>query len=286
MKSTIFLLLLVTLTGCAVTTTGKGYDLTEDDKVSEAIYYFEKAATQEQDKFSALMASNIYLNDYQIPRDLDKATYYFKLYESLPYREGDQLLDFYIPIVQSKILLFDEDPSNDEEALGYIRGAQYSYYSPALLILAKSYSLGRGVEPNIALAKKLYERAVDNDRYKSSIHHYAWWLAVHPSEEFRDPNKAAMLMEEIMDDEEWSNKSSSLDTMAVIRAQQGELVEAIRLQELALKRLQEESGKDINFESWRADFECHLAIYKSGQAWVYSDGDDVYREGLPKICSQ
>ncbi len=265
----IFVIVLIQLSGCANTQSGEGFDLVDDNEYAKALPYFERAATENGGKSSAVMASFLYLSDYQIPRDIDKAKEYYNLALTLDYGRYDQYLDYYTSFVSSKIMLYDDDDENDSEATDILRGERYSEYPSVLGLLAKSYAFGKGVNKNIKISKLLFERAVEHDEYVYSSHHYAWWLAVHSNEKFRDGPKALTLMEEVMSDEDESGRATTLDTMAAVWAENGVFDKAIDTQKKAIVQLQKDSQDYPDFKVWESWFECRLDSYKQKTAWHY-----------------
>lgn len=205
------------MAGCANTQSGKGFDFLDEDKEAKALPYIERAARQDRSKVAAVVAGFLYLSNYQIPRDLNKAKEYYDLALQLEYRRYDQYLDYFLPIVKAQILLYDQGNDNDQEGIDILRGERYSEFSPTLALLAKCYAFGKGVDKNLKLAKLLFQRAIEYDDEVYSSHYYAWWLAVHPDKEFRDGTLALALMDEVMQDEEESVRAVTLDTMAVRR---------------------------------------------------------------------
>jgi len=265
----IFVIVLFQLSGCANTQSGEGFDLVDDNEYAKALPYFERAATENSGKSSAVMASFLYLSDYQIPRDIDKAKEYYNLALTLDYGRYDQYLDYFTSFASSKIMLYDDVDENDSEATDILRGERYSEYSSALGLLAKSYAFGKGVNKNIKISKLLFDRAVEYDEYVYSSHHYAWWLAVHPSEDFRDGPKALTLMKEVMNDEDESGRATTLDTMAAVWAENGVFDKAIDTQKKAIVQLKNDSQDYPDFKVWENWFECRLGSYEQKTAWHY-----------------
>jgi TPR repeat protein len=263
---------LLQISGCATTQGGKGFDLVDDNKYAKALPFFEAAAIQDGDKTSAVMASFLYLSDYQIPRDIDKAKKYFELAKSLGYAPWDQYLDYFIPLAEARIMLYDDDPDNDSQGTDILRGNRYSEYSPALGLLAKTYAFGKGVDKNLKISKLLFQRAIDHDRYVYSAHHYAWWLVTHPDEEFRDGALASELIKDVMEDDEEAERSSTLDTLAAIYAENGQFNEAVKIQKEAIEKLTKESKEHPQFIVWESWLSCRLKTYEQAQPWHYKSG--------------
>ncbi|ARU56419.1 tetratricopeptide TPR_2 repeat protein-like protein [Oleiphilus messinensis] len=258
------------VSGCAITQSGKGFDLVDDNKYAEALPFLEAAAKQEGSKSAAVMASFLYLSDYQIPRDIAKAQEYYELSQSLDYARWDQYLDYFMPLAKARILIYDEDHGNDVEGTNILRGERYSEYSPALSLLAKSYAFGKGVGKNTKIAKLLFERAVDHDRYVYSAHYYAWMLAVHPDQEFRDGVRALTLIQEVLDDDEEADKATTLDTLAAIHAENGNFELAVQTQKKAIENLINESKEYPQFLVWESWLQCRLKSYEQKVPYHYA----------------
>lgn len=255
--------------GCAITNSGRGFDLVDDNEYAEALPHLEKAAS-EGSKSAALMAGLLYLSDYQIPRDIDKATHYYEKVQSLGYARYDQFLDYFSPQLKARILLADPDESNDGEATSILRGERYSQYSPALRALAQCYGFGIGVERNLQVSKQLYERAIEYDDRVYSSHHYAWWLAVYPDARFRNGARAQSLMEAVMKNRDEKDRAVTLDTLAAVYAENGLFEDAERTQARAIDKLGQEIENYPDFEKWHEAFQCRLKYYQAGRPWRVS----------------
>jgi len=269
-KKVLILVVLSQLAGCATTQTGKAFDLLDDNRDIEALRYFEAAASEDDSKVSAVMASYLYLADFAIPQDLDKARQYYELAEALPYGRWDQYLDYFIPIAHARILLYDDDPANDAAATDILRGERYSEFSPVLSSLATAYAFGKGVNKNLLISKRLFERAIDYDHNVYSAHRYAWLLAVHPDEAFRDGPLAAELMEDVMEDDDQAEEAETLDTLAAVLAENGRFSEAAEIQNQAIETLIRDSQEFPQFMVWHSWMECRLRAYEQHQALRYT----------------
>lgn len=133
------------LSGCATTDIGKGFELLDQNEYAKALPYFEKAAKENHVKLSALIASLIYLSDYQIPRDINKSRDYYQLAQSMAYDRYDQSLDYFLPLANARIILYDSMDDNDPEAIRILRRDKYAKYPPSLGLLAKSCAFGKGI---------------------------------------------------------------------------------------------------------------------------------------------
>ncbi len=261
------LVLFLQLSGCATTDTGEGFDLMDDNEYAKALPFLERAAKEDGGKSAALMASFLYLSDYQIPRDLEKAKEYYKLAIELDYSRYNQYLDYFTPLANAKIMLYDDTDENDADATAILRGDRYSGYASALGLLAKSYAFGKGVEKNLKISKLLFERAIEHDKYVYTSHHYAWWLAIHPDEAFRDGKRALTLMNIVLEDEDESERASTLDSMAAVLAENGDFSKAIDYQKKAIEQLKKDSKDYPDFEIWESWLECRLTSYQNNTAW-------------------
>lgn len=268
-KWVVSLAVAVLASGCAITDSGRGFDLVDDNEYAEALPHLEKAAS-EGSKSAALMAGLLYLTDYQIPRDIDKATHYYEKVQSLGYGRYDQFLDYFSPQLKARILLADPDKANDGEATSILRGERYSQYSPALRTLAQCYGFGIGVERNLQVSKHLYERAMEYDDRVYASRHYAWWLAVYPDARFRDGARAQLLMEAVMEDRDEKDRAVTLDTLAAVHAENGLFEEAEKIQARAVEKLGLEIENYPDFEKWHEAFECRLKYYRAGRPWRVS----------------
>lgn len=271
-KVWIALIFLFQLSGCATTQGGKGFDLVDENEYAKALPLFEAAAKQDSDKTAAIMASFLYLSDYQIPRDIDKAKEYFELAKNLKSGPWQQYLDYFLPLAEARIMLYDDDQDNDSQGTDILRGDRYSEYSAPLGLLAKAYAFGKGVNKNLKISKLLFERAVEHDRYVYAAHHYAWFLATHPDENFRDGSLASELIKIVLEDDEEAVKAATLDTLAAIHAENGEFEEAISVQNKAINTLAEESKEYPQFLVWNSWLQCRLKKYELNQPWHYKSG--------------
>jgi TPR repeat protein len=268
-KIWIALIFLFQLSGCATTQGGKGFDLVDENEYAKALPFFEAAANQDDDKAAAVMASFLYLSDYQIPRDIDKAKKYFELAKKIDHAPWEQYLDYFIPLAEARIMLYDDDPDNDHHGTDILRGQRYSKYPSSLGLLAKTYAFGKGVNKNLKISKLLFERAVEYDHHVYAAHHYAWWLATHPDENFRDGVLASELIKKVLEDDEEAERASTLDTLAAIHAENGEFNEAIKIQNKAIETLAVDSKEYPQFLVWNSWLECRLKTYEQKKPWHY-----------------
>jgi tetratricopeptide (TPR) repeat protein len=105
-----------------------------------------------------------------------------------------------------------------------------------------------------------YSRAIkidpnDADAYNS----FAWFLAACRKSKYRNGVKAVALAKQAV---ELEDTAGHIDTLAAAYAEAGEFQDAIKTEEEAIAKLREEGNtKDI------AEFEKHLASYKSRKPW-------------------
>ncbi len=254
------------INGCATTNTGRGFDLVDDYKDVQAIPFLEQGV-EEGSKAAALMLAFIYLSEFQVPVNVNKANDYYETFLALDPNYYDQYLDYYIPQVKARILLKDKNPSNDEEATRLLRRKNYANFSPSLCLLAKSYSFGKGVRKNIPIAHQLYERAMDNERHQSSSLNYIWWLSVHPDESFRDASKALNIMASL-DEVDYEMMAIAYDTFAAVYAVNRQFDKAVEFQNKALSRLEQDIQIYPVYSEWLEDYRARSASYNKQQAWV------------------
>lgn len=254
------------LSGCATTTTGRGFDLVDDFKYAQAIPFLEQGV-EEGSKTAAIMLAFIYLSEHQVPLNTDKAKDYYETFMSLDSNYYDQYLDYYIPQVKARILLMDEDLNNDQEATAILRRKNYAYFSPSLSLLAKCYSFGEGVQKNTPIAHQLYERAINNERRQFSSLHYIWWLSVHPDEQFRHKSNAMHIM---MSLDEFDDEVMTIvyDTYAAVYAVNGQFDKAIEFQKKALSSLEKDIKTYPAYGEWVDDYKARLTSYNNQLAWI------------------
>ena len=254
------------ISGCATTNTGRGFDLVDDFKYAQAIPFLEQGV-EEGSKTAAIMLAFIYLSEFQVPVDINKAKGYYETFLALESNYYDQYLDYYLPQVKARILLKDEDRSNDQEATRILRRKNYANFSSSLSLLARCYSFGIGVQKNNYIAHQLYARAMDNERYQASRLHYMWWLSVHPDPQFRHKHNALYLMES---SDEFDDEVMAIvyDTYAAVYAVNGQFDKAIEFQKKALSSLEKDMGTYPAYGEWFEGFQARLVSYNQQQAWI------------------
>ncbi len=262
----IFLLLIINVSGCATTVTGRGIDLVDEYKYAQALPYLEEGVS-EGSKTAAIVLAFVYLSDFQVPVNLEKAKQYYQQVLALPPNLYDQYLDYFMPQVKALILLNDDTVDNDKEASGLLRQQKYARYSPSLYRLAKCYAFGTGVNKNNSIAHQLFERAIEFDHYQIAMLKYAWWLSVHPDVQFRDKDYARQLILSL-DDFDDEMLFSVHNVFAAVYARNGQFDKATEYQSLAVKELSKQMDAYPAYGSWRLDYAARLEAYRSKKPWV------------------
>ncbi|WP_020407471.1 sel1 repeat family protein [Hahella ganghwensis] len=260
--------------GCTTTKTGKALEMLESEGEFKALPVFEEAAL-EGSTTAAIMASFLYLTDHQIPINIDKAKHYYHLALSGD-RGQQQYLDYYIPQVKTRIMLMDDNSENDGSATDILRGRRYSEYPSSLRLLALTYSFGKGVEKSLATSKRLFERAIELDNTPDSNHMFAWWLAVHPDEQFRDSQRALDLLPVIEAEAKEQSLVMVWDTQAAVYAANGRYKEAIEYQSKALQKLREDSAQIPRYKELIPTLQCRLRVYQEHSPWFYEWGSSPF----------
>lgn len=273
------LIALTQLTGCAYSNIGRGYSYLDDDNIREALPLFEKAAIEENSKEAAIMASFLYMNDFQVPLNLAKAEEFYLLAEELDGGYYSQIDQYFMPLAKARILIHDDDDENDAEAMKLIRADRYATYAPVLRMLGKAYAFGKGVDQNLAVSARLYERAMEYDSTDYSLISYSWWLSAHPAVEYRRPQYAVQLMEEIVpdyQDEGVRNRSYVFDGYAGALAANGRYGDAIINQQKAIEYLNQERADYPDFAERLSWYECRLQNYKKNKPWHMTENQTPY----------
>jgi len=259
------------LTACA-TNFRQGLQNLEDHNYPEALVFFEKDAKLGY-RIPAIHAAQLYIFDYQIPRDLEKSQHYLDIALNADYGRYDQVYDYYIPLIKAYQLLADKKTPNKSLAFKLLNYEKYQEYSWPLNTLAHCNLVGYGTELNIEKAAGYFEKAVDNQIFKGSNVFYAWWLAVYPDESFRNAERALAFVLEVIDDEDFKDKPIYLDTLAAVYAANGQFDKAQKTQQKALKVLNEYIQKYSYMGLYKATFDSRLEHYKQGKPWVFSFND-------------
>jgi len=259
------------LSACA-TKLGTGYQHIEDHEYPEALVLFEEVANQGIRR-AAITTSNLYIIDYQIPRDLDKSKYYLEMALNSEYQRYDQASDYFIPLIKAYQLLADKEVSDKSLAFEILNYEKYQEYYWPLSVIAHCNLVGYGTQRNIPLAKQYFEKAVDNQIFDGSNVFYAWWLAVYPDESFRDPERALTFVLEVIDDEDYMDKPLYLDTLAVVYAINGQFDKAENTQQKAIDILDSYIEKYSYMTAYKASFDSRLEHYKLKKPWIFSSND-------------
>lgn len=285
MKGIFSILLLTALvSGCSTTSAGRGFDLIDEGEYRKAIPFLDQSIQQYGDKTAAVALGYLYMGNSQMEPDVEKVRYYHQLTQQMPDGADDQWLRYYYPVMESWLMLSDDDSGNDAQAVKILRASRYSEYPRALVMLGKAYAYGRGTGENLTIARALMDRAVEYDRYQGAAHAYAWLLVTHPDERFRDVGLAYQLMQKVMADSDMSGLSSVHDTMAAVLANSGNFPAAVDAENRALTLLQQqplaEEQKAI-IASW---YQCRLQAYRGQQVMRFRYDENPFDAGLSERC--
>ena len=266
-----FCSLIFILSACTTTSTGKGFSAFDDNKVLEAIPHFEQGLI-EGDKLAPMMLSMIYLADTHVPRNIDQSKIYYDKVFEMEGNTFDQYLDYYLPYIQAKISLLDDDIDNDLQGVKLLRQGKYKNYAPVLALLARCYSYEIGVDKNYKLANQLFMRSVQFDLKDWSRLKYAWVLATHEDDSFDYGINAMAYIPDINEvdiDEEYL--FIYYDTLAVAHAKNGQFDDAIASEKKAIKLIKKQLSIYPNYENWIADFQDRLALFEDGRPYTSSE---------------
>ena len=144
------ILISLQLTACA-TKLGQGFQHLEDHQYPEALVLFEEVAN-DGIRVAAIMTSDLYISDYQIPRNLEKSRHYLQLALDSEYQRYDQAYDYYIPLIKAYQLLADKEQKDKTLAFKILNYEKYQEYTWPLNTLALCHLVGYGTEKNIPLA--------------------------------------------------------------------------------------------------------------------------------------
>lgn len=275
-KHIFVIFILIQLTACA-TNFRQGLQYLENQAYPEALVFFEKDARLGY-RIPAILAANLYIIDYQIPRNLEKSRYYLDMALKADYGRYDQAYDYYIPLVKAYQILADKQQSDKSEAFNILNYDKYQEYSWPLYVLAHCNLVGHGTALNLDAAKIYFEKALENQISNHNNAFYAWWLSVHPDPSFRDPERALLLVLEIINNDDVKDKPMFLDTLAVVYAINGQFGKALDTQNKAVSILNEYIDKYAYMAVYKTAFESRLEHYKQNKPWIYTN-DDIQRCG-------
>jgi TPR repeat protein len=275
-KKVLVICILIQLTACA-TNFRQGLNYLENHNYPEALSYFEKDA-QLGYRIPSIHAANLYIIDYQVPRNLEKSRYYLDLALKADYGRYDQVYDYYIPLVRAYQILADTEQPNKQEAFYILNYVKYQEYTWPLYVLGHCHLVGYGTEINIKLAKKYFERAFENQITDHNNAYYAWWLAVYPDPSFRNPERALSLVLELIDNDDVKELPMYLDTLAAVYASNENFGKAIETQEKAIAELNKDIQKYEYMSAYKTAFDARLEYYKQHKPWIYSV-EDIKRCG-------
>lgn len=275
-------LVLLGLSGCA-TNMGKGLELLDAHQHAEALKYFEYDAELGY-RVPAIIASELYISDYQIPRDIEKSKYYLNKALTADYGRYDQLFDYYLPLIKAYQILADANQPDKSQAIEMLTYSKYEEYSWPLMTLAHCYLVGYGVEQDVAKAKELYNEGVRQRLSDGYLLAYAWWLATFPDASFRDPEYALKYALKAEQDEDLQKYPGLYDTLAAVYAINGDFANAVLTQQTALRMLRESIAQHEYMRKLEPGYLARLAYYESGKPWIYTP-EDIRRCGSePKTC--
>ena len=254
----ILISIIACVSGCS-TATGKGLNALNEHRTLDAIPHLEQGLV-EGDKVAPMLLSLIYLSDLQVPADVEKAKHYYQQLTELEGSIYDQYVDFYLDYIQASILLKDEHLENDTQGMALLRQSKYLNYSPALMLLAKSYSAGKGVNKNYSLSHKLFKRSIEvSDNVQASLS-YAWVLASHKDDAFSmgaDPMDFVPNIEDVNE----TYQFIYYDTLAAIQARKGNFEDAIKLQNLAIELIKQEVSEHASYQAWLDGYKTQLDAF-------------------------
>lgn len=259
------------LAGCA-TNFRQGLDKLEHHHYPEALHFFTLDADKGY-RVPAILAADLYILDYQIPRNLEQSKHYLEVALKAEYGPYDQAWDYYVPLIKAHQILVDNEIADKRQAFQILNYDKYKDYHWALRTRALCHLTGFHKEQNADRAQELFEKALDNEIFEGSSLSYAFWLTIHPDESFRDPTKALRIVKEVEDDEDFNTLPIYLDTLAAAYSASGRHDEAVKTQTLAIARIKEIGIKHPYVKSYLPTFESRLSAYQTKSHWQLSHGD-------------
>lgn len=266
----VMVLLVLQLTACS-THFRQGLHHLQANNYPEALIFFEADAKQGH-RASALHVSNLYLLDYQVPRDLSQSRAYLNMALAAKYGRYDQAYDYFIPLIKAYQVLADPELLDKSQAIDMLAYQKYQAYHWPLAILAHANLIGYGLERNLAAAKSYFEQSIDMAYDEDASLFYAWWLVVFPDETFRDPEKALSIIESVSL-EDYEEKPLFLDTIAAVYAANGLFDLALDTQRRAVAWLMMRGVRHPQLRNYETDFKARLASYQLNKAWILSKSD-------------
>lgn len=118
---------------------------------------------------------------------------------------------------------------------------------------------GKGRDKDVASAISWYKRAAMKG-HDMSINNLAWIFSTSKNAAFNNPKKASYWASKM--DDELLQIAMFLDTKAAVMASQQDFEQAIKLQNLAISKLPEETP-----EKELLEYQKHLESYQHGEAW-------------------
>jgi TPR repeat protein len=249
------------LQGCA-TNMGKGLELLDSHQHVEALKYFEYDAELGY-RVPAIIASELYISDYQIPRNIEKSKYYLDKALKAEYGRYDQLFDYFLPLIKAYQILADVNQPDKSQAIEILQYSKYEEYSWPLMTLAHCYLVGYGVEQDVAKAQELYNEGVRQRLSDGYLLSYAWWLATFPDASFRNPEFALKYALQAEQDEDLQKYPGLYDVLAAVYAIHGDFDRAIATQQTALRKLRESIAAHEYMSRLEPGYLARLAYYES-----------------------
>jgi len=156
--------------------------------------------------------------------------------------------------------LFESGVAKDyEKAFLWLSKAAKFEDTLAEFSIGTMYFNGDGREKDIASAINWFKRAAVNG-HPMSINNLAWIFATSRNKAFYNPKKANYWVSKM--NSKMSEISMFIDTQAAVKASLGEFEEAIRLQNLAIAALPEDTPEQELLE-----YQKHLESYQNNEAW-------------------
>jgi len=255
-------------TACA-TNFRQGLQNLEAHNYPEALSFFEKDAKLGY-RIPAIYAAELYILDYQVPRNLERSQFYLNTALKADYGNYDQAYDYFIPLIKAYQILADTNQADKSQAFNILHYAKYQNYYWALAELAHCNLVGYGTELNLNKAKMYFERSINNKIFNSANTFYAWWLATYPDDSFRDPKRAFNMIQDIINDKDMMNKPLTLDTVAAVYAINGDFEKAKKTQKKAIALLNTYILKYPYMKQYETTLKARLDSYQKDQAWVFS----------------
>lgn len=150
--------------------------------------------------------------------------------------------------------------------------------------MATVYANGFGTRQNITKAKQVL---VDyaNDDFPFAANNVAWFLATLEENSITDGQFVVSLAESAVNDPEYGQRHSFVDTLAASYAADGNFEKAVEVQQQAIDIMTTAASEDIDPSEEIADFEARLELYKNGDRPILESIDvdlDAFFKGLKR----